>query len=83
MAVLVKATKAQDSAQLPCTYSTRSSRRVTNAFFSVVCPVGLISQWAAEIEKMAIGLRVIEHHGALRTNSQSLCFTLSSSLILG
>lgn len=33
----------------------------------VVCPVAVVSQWAAEIEKMAIGLTVIEHHGAGRT----------------
>ncbi|EGO26624.1 hypothetical protein SERLADRAFT_447781 [Serpula lacrymans var. lacrymans S7.9] len=34
----------------------------------VVCPVSLVSQWASEIQKMAIGLRVIEHHGASRTS---------------
>ncbi|KIM92388.1 hypothetical protein PILCRDRAFT_810445 [Piloderma croceum F 1598] len=33
----------------------------------VVCPVALVSQWASEIQKMCIGLRVIEHHGASRT----------------
>ncbi|KAI0058318.1 hypothetical protein BV25DRAFT_1830155 [Artomyces pyxidatus] len=32
----------------------------------VVCPVGLVSQWAAEVQKMAVGLTVIEHHGASR-----------------
>jgi hypothetical protein len=33
----------------------------------VVCPVSLVSQWASEIEKMCVGLRVVEHHGATRT----------------
>ncbi|KAF7982840.1 hypothetical protein HWV62_25802 [Athelia sp. TMB] len=33
----------------------------------VVCPVALVSQWASEIQKMAVGLRVIEHHGPSRT----------------
>ncbi|KAI9569336.1 SNF2 family N-terminal domain-containing protein [Boletus coccyginus] len=33
----------------------------------VVCPVSLVSQWAAEISRMAVGLRVIEHHGQNRT----------------
>ncbi|KAG2134132.1 SNF2 family N-terminal domain-containing protein [Suillus clintonianus] len=33
----------------------------------VVCPVALVSQWASEITKMAVGLRVIEHHGQSRT----------------
>ncbi|KAH8112239.1 P-loop containing nucleoside triphosphate hydrolase protein [Phellopilus nigrolimitatus] len=33
----------------------------------VVCPVALVSQWAQEISKMAVGLRVIEHHGPTRT----------------
>ncbi|KAI5118940.1 hypothetical protein M0805_006286 [Coniferiporia weirii] len=35
----------------------------------VVCPVALVSQWASEINKMAVGLRVIEHHGPTRTTS--------------
>ncbi|KIK96178.1 hypothetical protein PAXRUDRAFT_826224 [Paxillus rubicundulus Ve08.2h10] len=33
----------------------------------VICPVALVSQWAAEIARMAVGLRVIEHHGQSRT----------------
>ncbi|KAF8452372.1 SNF2 family N-terminal domain-containing protein [Boletus edulis BED1] len=33
----------------------------------VVCPVSLVSQWASEISRMAVGLRVIEHHGQSRT----------------
>ncbi|KAG9313720.1 hypothetical protein JVU11DRAFT_6070 [Chiua virens] len=33
----------------------------------VVCPVSLVSQWAAEISRMTVGLRVIEHHGPSRT----------------
>ncbi|KIJ59865.1 hypothetical protein HYDPIDRAFT_117943 [Hydnomerulius pinastri MD-312] len=33
----------------------------------VICPVSLVSQWAAEISRMAVGLRVIEHHGQSRT----------------
>ncbi|KAF9242263.1 SNF2 family N-terminal domain-containing protein [Melanogaster broomeanus] len=33
----------------------------------VICPVALVSQWAAEISHMAVGLRVIEHHGQSRT----------------
>ncbi|KAI0267408.1 SNF2 family N-terminal domain-containing protein [Gloeopeniophorella convolvens] len=35
----------------------------------VVCPVSLVSQWASEISKMAIGLSVIEHHGQSRTTN--------------
>lgn len=34
---------------------------------SVICPVSLVSQWASEIARMAVGLRVIEHHGQSRT----------------
>ncbi|KAI6041557.1 SNF2 family N-terminal domain-containing protein [Pisolithus marmoratus] len=34
----------------------------------VVCPVALVSQWASEIKKMAVGLRVVEHHGPHRTS---------------
>lgn len=34
---------------------------------SVICPVSLVSQWASEISRMAVGLRVIEHHGQSRT----------------
>ncbi|PCH37549.1 hypothetical protein WOLCODRAFT_92425 [Wolfiporia cocos MD-104 SS10] len=34
----------------------------------VVCPVAVVSQWASEIKKIAIGLRVIEHHGPSRTS---------------
>ncbi|KAG8215967.1 putative ATP-dependent helicase, partial [Butyriboletus roseoflavus] len=33
----------------------------------VICPVSLVSQWASEISRMAVGLRVIEHHGQSRT----------------
>ncbi|TDL20620.1 hypothetical protein BD410DRAFT_725354 [Rickenella mellea] len=33
----------------------------------VVCPVALVSQWASEIKKMVVGMRVIEHHGPSRT----------------
>lgn len=29
--------------------------------------MALIGQWASEIQKMAVGLRVIEHHGGSRT----------------
>lgn len=39
---------------------------------SVVCPVSLVSQWAAEISRMAVGLRVIEHHGQSRTTDPSV-----------
>ena len=38
---------------------------------SVVCPVSLVSQWASEISRMAVGLRVIEHHGQNRTTDPS------------
>lgn len=38
---------------------------------SVICPVSLVSQWASEISRMAIGLRVIEHHGQSRTTDPS------------
>ncbi|KIO02504.1 hypothetical protein M404DRAFT_649793 [Pisolithus tinctorius Marx 270] len=34
----------------------------------VICPVALVSQWAAEIKKMTVGLRVVEHHGPHRTS---------------
>ncbi|KZT01342.1 uncharacterized protein LAESUDRAFT_739218 [Laetiporus sulphureus 93-53] len=34
----------------------------------VICPVAVISQWASEIKKIAVGLTVIEHHGASRTS---------------
>lgn len=37
----------------------------------VVCPVAVVSQWASEIKKMAIGLTVIEHHGQTRTSNPS------------
>ncbi|KAH7910542.1 SNF2 family N-terminal domain-containing protein [Hygrophoropsis aurantiaca] len=37
----------------------------------VVCPVSLVSQWASEIQKMAVGIRVLEHHGPSRTNDPS------------
>ncbi|KAI0088296.1 SNF2 family N-terminal domain-containing protein [Irpex rosettiformis] len=33
----------------------------------VICPVAVVSQWASEIQKMAVGLTVIEHHGQNRT----------------
>ncbi|GJE98728.1 DEAD/DEAH box helicase [Phanerochaete sordida] len=33
----------------------------------VICPVAVVSQWGAEIKKMAQGLKVIEHHGQNRT----------------
>ncbi|KZS88385.1 hypothetical protein SISNIDRAFT_418266 [Sistotremastrum niveocremeum HHB9708] len=33
----------------------------------VVCPVGLMSQWASEINKVAAKQRVIQHHGPGRT----------------
>ncbi|KAL6306911.1 SNF2 family N-terminal domain-containing protein [Sparassis latifolia] len=35
----------------------------------VVCPVAVVSQWAQEVEKFAIGLKVIEHHGPNRTQN--------------
>ncbi|EMD37109.1 hypothetical protein CERSUDRAFT_155596 [Gelatoporia subvermispora B] len=34
----------------------------------VVCPVAVVGQWASEIKKIAIGLKVIEHHGSSRTS---------------
>ncbi|KAI6041942.1 SNF2 family N-terminal domain-containing protein [Pisolithus marmoratus] len=34
----------------------------------VVCPVSLIGQWENEVEKFAIGLNVVKHHGPLRSN---------------
>ncbi|KAF8872465.1 SNF2 family N-terminal domain-containing protein [Infundibulicybe gibba] len=33
----------------------------------VVCPLALVGQWADEIQKMAVGLTVIKHHGTSRT----------------
>lgn len=35
--------------------------------YSVICPVAVVSQWAAEISKFAEGFTVIEHHGPNRT----------------
>lgn len=49
-----------------------SEKDPTNHSPSVVCPVSLVSQWASEIQKMTVGLRVIEHHGATRTTGWSL-----------
>ncbi|THH01396.1 hypothetical protein EW145_g6925 [Phellinidium pouzarii] len=43
----------------------------------VVCPVALVSQWASEISKMAVGLRVIEHHGPTRTTKHIRLFLSS------
>ncbi|KAG8961732.1 hypothetical protein FRC00_011446 [Tulasnella sp. 408] len=34
---------------------------------SVVCPASVVTQWEAEIKKMAPGLRVLAHHGASRS----------------
>ncbi|KAG9021750.1 hypothetical protein FS837_007005, partial [Tulasnella sp. UAMH 9824] len=33
----------------------------------VVCPASVVTQWEAEIKKMAPGLRVLAHHGASRS----------------
>lgn len=41
----------------------------------VVCPVALVGQWASEIRKMAVGLQVIEHHGATRTTGAYILYT--------
>ncbi|KAI0080447.1 hypothetical protein K474DRAFT_1682619 [Panus rudis PR-1116 ss-1] len=38
----------------------------------VVCPLAVVSQWAAEIKKTAVGLRVIEHHGQGRTTDPAV-----------
>ncbi|TFY74691.1 hypothetical protein EWM64_g9322 [Hericium alpestre] len=38
----------------------------------VVAPVGLVGQWASEIAKMAVGLRVVQHHGPSRTTDPSV-----------
>ncbi|KAI0922976.1 hypothetical protein AcV5_009827 [Taiwanofungus camphoratus] len=50
----------------------RPSRKEKKSEFSattlVICPVAVVSQWASEIKKIAIGLRVIEHHGQSRTS---------------
>ncbi|KAI6034780.1 SNF2 family N-terminal domain-containing protein [Pisolithus microcarpus] len=34
----------------------------------IVCPVSLIGQWESEIEKFALGLSVVKHHGPFRSN---------------
>ncbi|SRR5258708_7637108 len=38
-------------------------------FRRVVAPVSVMPQWASEIEKLAPGLRVIQHHGPKRATS--------------
>ncbi|KAI0039548.1 hypothetical protein FA95DRAFT_1684246 [Auriscalpium vulgare] len=38
----------------------------------VVCPVGLVSQWASEIAKMAVGLTVVQHHGPSRATDPEI-----------
>ncbi|CCM05412.1 uncharacterized protein FIBRA_07629 [Fibroporia radiculosa] len=37
----------------------------------VACPVAVVSQWASEIQKIAIGLTVVEHHGPSRASDPS------------
>ncbi|KAG1726231.1 hypothetical protein EDB19DRAFT_1945222 [Suillus lakei] len=39
----------------------------SNSPGNLVCQVALVSQWASEIAKMVVVLRVIEHHGQSRT----------------
>jgi SNF2 family DNA or RNA helicase len=56
------------------TFFSRYFYMLTVSPCRVVCPVALVSQWASEIQKMCVGLRVIEHHGASRTTGQ---FSLS------
>ena len=51
---------------LPCKMELISLRS------SVVCPVSLVSQWASEISRIAVGLRVVEHHGQSRTTDPSV-----------
>ncbi|KAI6008661.1 hypothetical protein EDC04DRAFT_2610817 [Pisolithus marmoratus] len=34
----------------------------------VVCPISLIGQWENEVEKFAIGLNVVKHHGPSHSN---------------
>ncbi|KZO99167.1 hypothetical protein CALVIDRAFT_477641 [Calocera viscosa TUFC12733] len=38
----------------------------------IVCPVGLIKQWKEELNKMTVGLRVVEHHGSGRAKDASV-----------
>lgn len=38
---------------------------------SVVCPASVVTQWEAEIKKMAPGLRVLAHHGSSRSKGIS------------
>ncbi|KAH8101775.1 SNF2 family N-terminal domain-containing protein [Cristinia sonorae] len=38
----------------------------------VICPVAVVGQWVAEIKKMTVGLRVVEHHGASRTTDPTV-----------
>ena len=49
-----------------CTLSFFPSTQRYTKSHSVVCPVSLVSQWASEIQKMVVGLKVIEHHGPSR-----------------
>jgi hypothetical protein len=38
----------------------------------VVCPMSVVKQWAAEIERFAPGLRVLSHHGVARLKGDGL-----------
>ncbi|KAJ7074976.1 SNF2 family N-terminal domain-containing protein [Mycena belliarum] len=38
----------------------------------VVCPLALVQQWAAEIEKFTLGLNVLQYHGPARRKGASL-----------
>jgi SNF2 family DNA or RNA helicase len=65
-----------------CTCPPRLARLPFASLFNlpsrVVCPVALVSQWASEIKKYAIGLTVIEHHGPSRTTSMVLHVYISA-----
>ena len=56
--------------------------RLTLACHRVVCPVAVVSQWASEIQKMAAGISVIEHHGQSRTKGDQIHIKRGDTLTL-
>lgn len=55
-----------------CEYQIFHEMRFLRDFHEsrVVCPVALVGQWASEIQKMAVGLKVVEHHGPSRSKGK-------------
>lgn len=82
--VLGRPTRIQATVQPHCKGDIGFSPTAAERFCcSVICPVSLIGQWAKEIEKMAVGLRVLEHHGQTRTDSTSIESSTCSLDLIG